>query len=92
MDDRQIAGSTLADLRGVAQLYLRRQLSLMALRVNFERAATRLRLLDPEGAEVLRSFADLLDRIAEGRPAREQHLEVARVLDRFDYWARGAAA
>jgi hypothetical protein len=85
-----LAGSTLKDLADVGALYLRRQCSLGVVRVNFERAATRLRLVAPEHAEVVRSFCDLLERIADARPAGEQYAEVGKVLDRFDQWAARA--
>lgn len=83
-----LVGSSLADLDGAGTLYLRRQCSLGVLRVNFDRAATRLRLVAPEEAEVVRSFAELLDRIDDRRPEAEQYAEVGRVLDRLSDWSR----
>jgi hypothetical protein len=83
-----LAESTLKDLQDAGSLYVRRQIGLGVVRVNFERAATRLRLVAPEHAEVVRSFADLLARIDEKRPEKEQWLEVGRVLDRYEDWLK----
>lgn len=89
-----LAESTLKDLQGVGTLYVRRQCGLGVLKVTFERAAGRLRLVAPEQAEVVRSFAELFERIDRSRPAAEQFLEVGRVLDRYDDWLKrsGGAA
>lgn len=80
--------STLVDLQDVGSLYTRKQAGLGVLRITFERAAARLRLVAPEHAEVVRSFADLLGRIDEKRPEKEQYVEVGRVLGRLDDWIK----
>ena len=87
-----LAESTLKDLQDVGSLYVRKQAGLGVLRITFERAAERLRLVAPEHAEVVRSFADLLGRIDEKRPEKEQYVEVGRVLGRLDDWIRRAGS
>ena len=89
-----LAESTLKDLQDVGSLYVRKQASLGVLRITFGRAAERLRLVAPEHADVVRSFAELLGRIDEKRPEKEQYVEVGRVLGRLDAWIKrsGGAA
>ena len=83
MDDRAPDCSTLEDLQGVGSLFLRRQCSIGVLRIHFDRAATRSRLLAPDATSDLRGYTARLDDIAR-RPAREQYVAVAVMLDEID--------
>lgn len=87
MDEHAPARSTMQDLQDVGSLFLRRQCSIGVLRINFERAAIRLRLLAPDTVDDLRGYLGRLDEIA-ARPANEQYLAVASLLDGFDRWIR----
>ncbi|MEQ1507697.1 MAG: hypothetical protein ABMB14_36040 [Myxococcota bacterium] len=73
MHEVALARSTVKDLQDAGTLFLRRQCTIGVLRVNFDRAATRLRLLAPDHAEMVRGYVDDLDTIA-ARPARERGL------------------
>jgi hypothetical protein len=82
------AAATLEELVDISRLYLRRQCGLTTLRVTWDRAATRLRLLSPDDAEVLRSFVDLLDVIERTAPPPRQHMQVASLVDRLRDYVR----
>src|SRR5687768_6005526 len=87
MDELSLARSTVEDLQGVGALFLRRQCSIGVLRINFERAASRLRILSPDTAETVRAYIGQMDEI-QARPSKEQYVAVGSMLDRFDAWAR----
>jgi hypothetical protein len=89
MDTNALARSTLVDLQDTGTLFLRRQCSIGVLRVNFDRAATRLRLVAPEAARGVREYVDELDRIS-AEPANRQFGMVSGLLDQLDRWARDA--
>jgi hypothetical protein len=82
------ARSEVTDLRGVGELYLRRQCSLAVVRIRFDRAATRMRLLAPDTGDALRDYVARIDEIAAGSEASEFG-RVARLLDEFERWSRG---
>lgn len=82
------ARSEVADLRGMGELYLRRQCSLMVMRIRFERAIGRLRLLAPDTGEALRAWLDRIDEIAL-LPSGSQLPAVSALLDEFERWSRG---
>lgn len=82
MTEHAPARSTMEDLQGVGTLFLRRQCSLGVLRIHFERAAIRLRLLDPDSVAVVVAYVRRMDEIG-ALPEREQHVAVSAMLDRF---------
>jgi hypothetical protein len=82
--------STTKDLQDVGVLFLRRQCSIGVLKVNFDRAATRLRWASPGVVEVLRGYIDEMDEIAR-RPAKEQFVAMSALLGRFDRWIKDGA-
>lgn len=87
MDELSLTRSTVEDLQGVGSLFLRRQCSIGILRINFERAATRLRILAPDAAETVREYIGQMDEI-QAKPSKEQYVAVGSMLDRFGRWAR----
>jgi hypothetical protein len=82
--------STTKDLQDVGVLFLRRQCSLGVLRVNFDRAATKLRWASPGVVEILRGYIDEMDEIGR-RPAKEQFVAMSALLGRFDRWIQDGA-
>ncbi|MEZ4236831.1 MAG: hypothetical protein R3F59_11895 [Myxococcota bacterium] len=91
MDTHALARSTLRDLQDAGTLFLRRQCSIGVLRVNFDRAATRLRVLAPTRPRSCGVWWTRLDTIALG-PESGRWLAVGDLLERFDRWLRAPAA
>lgn len=90
MDDLTLTRSVAKDLQDVGVLFLRRQCSVGVLRVNFDRATTRLRWVSPESAEILRTYIAEIDKIS-ARPSKEHFVAVSDLLHRFDRWIKEGA-
>lgn len=87
-----LARSALADSLDRCTLYQRRQIGSGVLALGLRTQGRSLRLVDPDLAEVLESFAALLDGLQRHGTAQERYLEGMAIVDRFRSFARMTTA
>jgi len=83
MLNQEMADHQLQQVLDQCEMYERRLVSAMVLRLSIERNGTLMRAFDPDSATVLRSFAAVIEAIESSRPKDKHYMEICAVADRI---------